>query len=198
MEDFESEELNSAYSSVTYGSIISGKSCSLRLILWLISKINVFIYLTNASYASLLLFSRFVVFDSLRPHGLQHTSLPCPSLSPRVCWKSGPLSQWCHPTISCSVAPFSCCLQSFPASGSFPVSRLFASGDQSIGASASVSVLPMNFQGWFPLGLTGLILMAKGLSKFFSGTTVQKHQFFSTQPSLWSNSHICTWLLEKT
>ena len=145
MEDFESEELNSAYSSVTYGSIILGKSCSLRLILWLISKINVFIYLTSTSYTSLL-FSRSVVFDSLWPHGLQHASLPCPSLSPRVCWKSGPLSQWClriqpfHP-----VASFSFCLLSFPASGSFPMSRLFTSGDQSIGASASASVLQWIF-----------------------------------------------------
>ena len=147
MEDFASEELNSAYSSITYGSIILGKSCSLRVILWRISKINVFIYLTNTSYASFLLFSRSVVFHSLRPHGLQHTILPCPSLPPRVCWKSGPLSQWCHPTISSSVAPFSSCLQSFPASGSFPISRLFASGDQIIGASASASVLPVNFQG---------------------------------------------------
>ena len=147
MEDFASEELNSAYSSITYGSIILGKSCSLRVILWRISKINVFIYLTNTSYASLLLFSRSVVFHSLQPHGLQHTILPCPSLSPRVCWKSGPLSQWCHPTISSSVAPFSSCLQSFPASGSFPISRLFASGDQIIGATALASALPMNFQG---------------------------------------------------
>ena len=105
-----------------------------------------------------------------------------------------PLSWWCHPTISTSVIPFSSCLQSFPASRSFPMSQLFTSGDQSIGAS---SVLPMNIQGWFSFRLTGLIsLQSKGFSRVFSSTTVQKHQFFSTQPSLWSNSHICTWLLE--
>ena len=98
---------------------------------------------------------------------------------------SCPLSQWCHPTMSSSVVPFSC-PQSFPASGSFPMSQLFTSGGQSIGASASASVLPMNIQGWFPLGLTGLIsLLSKGLSRIFSSTTVRKHQFFSTQPSLW-------------
>ena len=101
-------------------------------------------------------------------------------------------------TISSSAAPFSSCLQSFPESGSFPTSWLFASGGQRTGASASASALPMNIQGWFPLGLTGLIsLLSKGLSKVFSSTTVWKHQFFSAQPSLWYNSHICTWLLEK-
>ena len=104
---------------------------------------------------------------------------------------------WCHPTISSSVIPFSC-LQSFSASGSFPVSQFFASGGQSIGASASASVPPVNIQDWFPLELTGLIsLQSKGLSRVFSNTTVQKHQFFSAQPSLWSNSHIHTGLLEK-
>ena len=113
----------------------------------------------------------------------------------RVCSNS-PLSQWCNPTISSSVAPFSC-LQSFPASGSFPMNRLFASGGQSIRASASASVLPVNMQGWSPLGMTGLIfLLSKGLSRVFS-TTIQKHQFFGTKPSLWSNSHIRTWLLER-
>ena len=134
--------------------------------------------------------------DSLWPHGLQHTRLPCPSQPPGVCWNSCPLSWWCHPTISSSIAPFSSCPQSFPASGSFLMSRLFASGGQSIRASASASVLPMNIQGWFPLGLTGLLsLQSKGLSRVFS--TVQKHQFFGDQPSLWSKFHICTWLLEK-
>ena len=134
--------------------------------------------------------------SSLQLHGLQHTRLPCPSLSPGACSDSCPLSQWCHPTISSSVVPFSSCPQSFPASGSFPMSRLFTSGSQSIRASATV--LPMNIQGWLPLGLTGLIsLLSKRLSRVFSSTTVQKHQFFSTQPSLWSNSHTCTWLLEK-
>ena len=134
---------------------------------------------------------------SLQPYGLQHTRLPCPSPSRRVCSNS-PLIQWCHPTISSSTVLFSCCLQSFPASGSFPMSQLFASSSQSIGASASASVLPMNIQGWFPLGLTGLIsFQSKGLSRVFSSTTIWKHLFFSVQPSLWSNSHICAWLLER-
>ena len=107
-------------------------------------------------------------------------------------------TQWCHPTISSSVIPFSPCPQSFPASGSFPMSWLFASGSQSVGTSALASVIPMNIQDWFPLGLTGRIsLQSKGLSRVFSSTTVQGCQFFSTQPSLWSNSHIHTWLLEK-
>ena len=124
---------------------------------------------------------------SLQPHGLQHARLPCPSQSPRVCSDSSPLSQWCHPTISLSLIPFSSCLQSFPPSGSFPISRLFTSDGQSIGASASVSVLPVNIQGWFPFGLTGLIsLLSKGLLKVFSSTTVRKRQLFGTQPSLWS------------
>ena len=106
-----------------------------------------------------------------------------------------PLSRWCHPTILSSVTPFSC-PQSFPVSGSFPISQLFTSGGQSIGASASPSVLPMNIPGWFPLELTGLIsLLSKRLSRVFSRTSVEKHQFFSAQDSLWSNSHICTWLL---
>ena len=131
---------------------------------------------------------------SLQPHELQHTRLLCPSLSPRVCSNSCPLSQWCHPTISFSVTPFSSCLQSFPSS--FPVSQPFASGGQSTGASASI--LPMNIQGCFPLSMTGLIsLLSKGLPRVFSSTTIQKHQFFSTQPSLWSNSHICTCPREK-
>ena len=130
--------------------------------------------------------------------GKQHSRPPCPSLSPGVCSNSYPLSQWCYTIISSSVPSFSFYLQSFLASGFFPVSQLFASGVQSIRASASASVLPMNIQSWFPLGLTGLIsLQSKGLSRVFSNTTVQKHQFFSVQPSLWSNSHIQTWLLEK-
>ena len=134
--------------------------------------------------------------NSLQPHGLQHTRLPCPSLSPRVCSNSCPLSWWCHPTISSSVITFSSHLQSFPASGSFPMSQLFTSRGQSIGAS--VSVLLVNIQDWFPLGLTGLIpFQSKWLSRVFSNTTVQKHQFFSAQPSLWSSSHIHRWLLEK-
>ena len=143
-------------------------------------------------------FSCSVVFNSLWPHGVQHSRLPCPSPSPGVCSNSCPLNRWCHPTISSSVVSFSYSLQSFPGSGSFPMSQFFTSGSQSIGASASASVLPMNIQDWFPLGWTGWIsLQSKGLSRVFSNTTVQKHQFFGTQLSLWSNSHIPTWLLEK-
>ena len=144
-------------------------------------------------------FSHSVVSDSLWAHGLQHARPLCSSPTPRVYSNSCPLSQWCHPTISSSVIPFSSCLQSFPASGSFPMGQFFSSGGQSIGVSASATVLPMNTQGCFPLGLTGLIsLQSKGLSRFFSNTTVQKHQSsVLSQPSLWSNSHIHTWLLEK-
>ena len=124
--------------------------------------------------------------------------LPCPSLSPGVCSDSCPLSRWCHPTVSSSVAPYSSCPQSFSASGSFPMSWFFISGGQSFGASASASILPMNIQDLFPLGLTGLIfLLSKGLSRVFSSTTIWKHQLFGTQFSLWSNFHIHTWLLEK-
>ena len=142
--------------------------------------------------------SRSVVSNSLRPHGLQHARLPSPLPTPRACWNSCPLSQWRHPNISSSVIPFSSCPQSFPASGSFPMSQFFASGGQSTGASASASFLPVNIKDWFPLGLTGLIsLQSKGLSRVFSNTTVQEHRFFSAQPSLWSNSYIRTWLLEK-
>ena len=124
--------------------------------------------------------------------------LPCPSPTPGACSDSCPSSQWCHPIISSSVVPFSSCLQSFLTSESSPVSQFFASGGQSIRAWASASVLPMNVQGWFPLGLAGLIsLQSKGLSRVFSSTTVQKHQCFSIQLSLWANSYICTWLMEK-
>ena len=123
-----------------------------------------------------------VMPDSLRSHGPQHARLPCPSQSPGACSNSCPLCWWCHPTISSSVIPFSSCLQSFPASGSFPMSQFFASGGQRIGVSASASVLPMNIQDWFPLGLNDLIsLQSKGLSRVFSNTTVQKPQFFGTQ-----------------
>ena len=125
-----------------------------------------------------MLFSCSVMSDSLWPHGLHYARLPCPSLSSRVCSNSCPLSRWCHPTISCSVILFSSCPPSFSASGSFPVSCLFASGGQSIGASASASVLPMNIQGWFPLELTGLIsLLSKRLSRVLSSTTIWKHRF---------------------
>ena len=133
------------------------------------------------------------------PMGLQHARILCPSPSPGVCSNSCPLGQWCCLTISFSVVPFSSCPQSFPLSGSFPMSWLFASGGQSIGDSASASVLPVNIQCWFPLGLTGLIsLKSKRLSRVFFNSTIWKHQFFSVQPSLWSNSLICTWLLEKS
>ena len=130
-------------------------------------------------------FSRSVMSDSLRPHEPQHARPPCPSPTPGVYPNSCPFSRWCHPTISSSVIPFSSCLQSLPASGSFQMSQLFASGSQSIGVSASTSVLPMNTQDWSPLEWTGWIsLQSKGLSRVFSNTTVQKHQFFSTQLSL--------------
>ena len=127
-------------------------------------------------------FSCSVMSNSLQPHGLQHARPPCPSPTPRVYPNSSPLSRWCHPTISSSVVPFSSCLQSFPASWSFPMSQLFASGGQSIGVSASTSVLPMNTQDWSPLGWTSwMSLQSKGLSRVFSNTTVQKHQFCSAQ-----------------
>ena len=142
-------------------------------------------------------FCRSVVSDSLRPHGLQHIRLPCPSPTPGARSNSCPSNLWCHPTISSSVIPFSSCPQSFPASGSFPMSQFFTSGGQSIGVSDSASVLPRNIQDWLPLGWTGLIsLWPTRLPRVFN-TTVQKHQFFSAQPSLWSNSHIHTWPLEK-
>ena len=130
-------------------------------------------------------FSRSVMSDSLRPHRLQHTRPPCPSPTPGVYSNSCPSSQWCHPAISSSVIPFSSCFQSFPASGSFPMSQFFTSSGQSIGVSASASVLPMNTQDWSPLGWTSWIsLQSKGLSRVFSNTAVQKHQFFGTQLSL--------------
>ena len=138
-------------------------------------------------YSVMQLFSCSVMSDPLQVHGLQHAWYPCPSLSLRACSNSCPLNWWGHLIISSSVVSFSC-LQSFPASGSFPMSLLFASDGQSIGASALATVLPMNIQGWFPLGLNGLIsLLSKGNSRIFSSTTVRKHQFFGTQPSL-SNS----------
>ena len=142
-------------------------------------------------------FSHSVMSDSLWPHEPQHTRPPCPSPTPRVYPNSCPLSQWCHPAISFSVTLFSC-PQSFPASESFQISQLYAWGGQSIGVLASTSVLPMNTQDWSPLGWTGWIsLQSKRLSGVFSNTTVQKHQFFGTQLSSQSNSHIHTWPLEK-
>ena len=138
----------------------------------------------SQDFKSSVQFSCSVVSDSLLPHGLQHTRLTCPSPAPRPCSNWCPSSRWCHSTISSSVDPFFSCLQSFPALKFFPGSQLFTSGGQSIRASASASVLPMNIQDWFPSGLNGLIsLQSKGLSRVFSNTTIQKHQFFSTQLS---------------
>ena len=143
-------------------------------------------------------FSHSVLPNSLQPHESQHARPPCLSPTPRVYPNSCPLSQWCHPAISSSVVPFSSCPQSLPASGSFQVSHLFTSGGQSTGASASTSVLSMNTQDWSPLEWTGWIsLQSKRLSRVFSNTTVQKHQFFGAQLSSQSNSHIHTWPLEK-
>ena len=143
-------------------------------------------------------FSCSVVSNSLWPNELQHARLPCPSPTPGACSNSCPSSWWCYSTIASSVIPFSSFLQSFPASRSFPVSYLFLSGSQSIEVSALASVLPINIQDWFPLGLTGFIsLRSKGFPRVFSKITVQKHEFFGAQPSLGYNSDICTWLLEK-
>ena len=139
------------------------------------------------------------VSDSLWPHESQQARPPCPSPTPRVYPNSCPSSQWCHPALSSTVIPFSSCPQSFPTSGSFPMSQLFTWGGQSIGAAASTSVIPMNNQDWYPLGWTGWIsLQSKGLSRVFSNITVQKHQFFGTQLSSQSKSHIHTWPLEKS
>ena len=138
-------------------------------------------------------------FMQSEPHGLKHTRLSCPSLSPGVYSSSCPLSPWSYLTISYPATLFSSCLQSFPVSGSFPMSQHFGSSDQSIGASVSASVLPMNIHGWFSLRLTYLMsLLSKRPSRVYSRTTIQKHQFFSTQPSLQSNSYIHTWISEKS
>ena len=143
-------------------------------------------------------FSCSVVSNSLQPHELQHARPSCPSPTPRAYSNSCILCWWCSPTISSSLVPFTSCLQSFAASGSLRMNQLFTSGVQNIGVSASASLFPMNIQNWFPIAWTGWIsLLSKGLSRVFSSTIVQKHQFFSTQFSLWSNFHIHTWLLEK-
>ena len=143
-------------------------------------------------------FSHSVASDSLWPHGLQHTRPPCPSPAPGAYWNSCPLSRWCHSTNSSSVVPFSSHLQSFPSSGSFPRSQFVTSCSQSIRVSASTSALLMNIQDLSPLGWSGWIsLQSKGLSRVFSNTTVEKHQFFGTQLSSQSNSHIHSWPLEK-
>ena len=150
-------------------------------------------YVTSVSQ-----FSRSVVSDSLRPHESQHARPPCPSPTPGVHSESRPSTPWCHPAISSSVIPFSSCPQSLPASESFPMSQLFSWGGQSTRPSALASFLPKKSQGWFPLRWTGWIpLQSKGLSRVFSNTTVQKHQYFGTQPSSQSNSHIHTWPQEK-
>ena len=157
-----------------------------------------YLNIVKAIYDSLVQFSHSVVSDSLWPHEPQHTRHPCPISTPRVYPNSCPLSQWCHLNISSSVLLFSSFLQFSPTSGYFQMTQLFSSGGQNSWVSASTSVLPMNTQDWSPLGWTGWIfLQSKGLSRVFSNTTVQKHQFFSPQLSLQSNSHIHTWLLEK-
>ena len=152
----------------------------------------------DASDFSSVQFSRSVVPDSLQPHGSKHARPPCPSPSPGVHSDSRPSNHWCHPAISPSVIPFSSCTQSLPASGSFPMSQVFTWGSQSIGVSASASILPKNTQDWAPSEWTGWIsLQSKGLSRVFFNTTVQKHQFFGTRLSSQSNCHIHTWPLEK-
>ena len=171
-------------------------SITLALSISIIYYLSISISKTHVNARSSVQVSRSVMSDSLRPHGLQHTRLPYPSLTPGDYSNSFPSSWWCYPTISSSAVPFSSCLQSFPASVTFPMSQFFASGGQSIGALASALVLPVNIQDWFPLGWTGWIsLQSKGLSRVFSNITFQKHQFFGAQLSLRPNSHICTWLL---
>ena len=178
--------------NLIFGNLTFSLNCHTGL--WFFQKVQFF---PSLGY-SLVQFGHSVVSDSLRPHGLQHARPPCSSPTPRVYSNRCPLSQWCYPTISSSVVPFSSCPQSFPASGSFPMSQLFTWGGQSIGVSASASILPMNTQDWSPLGWTGWIsLQSNGLSRVFSNTTVQKHQFFGAQLSSQSNSHIHTWPLEK-
>ena len=157
------------------------------------------VYVYGCIYISSVHFSHSVMSDSLQPQESQHARPHCPSPTPRVNSNSCPLSRWCHPAILSSVVLFSSCPQSLPASGSFPMSQLFAWGDQSTRVSALTSFLPKNTQGWSPSEWTGWIsLQCKGLSIVFSNTTVQKHQFFSTQPSSQSNSHIHAWPQEKS
>ena len=159
---------------------------------WSIPKSD-WLYFCSQRWRSSIQFSRSGVSDSLQPHELQHARSPCPKPTPGAYPNSCPLSRWCHPTISSSVVPIFSCPQSFPTSGSFQMSQLFASGGQSIGVSASTPVLPMNIQDWSPLELNGWIsLQSKGLSRVFSNTTVQKHQLFGAQLSSQSNSHIHT------
>ena len=156
-----------------------------KTVYWIIK--DTFIHYLFCVEFSSVQFSHSVMFDSFRPHALQHARPPCPSPTPGAYPNSCPLSQWCHPAISSSVSPFSSCPQSLPALGSFPMSQLFSWGGQNTGVSASASVLPMNTQDWSPLGWTGWIsLQSKGLSRVFSNTTVQKHQFLGTQFSFFS------------
>ena len=178
-------------------------SFNMLIILYILSDISNIYIIPNSCFHScfILQFSQFsgsVLFYSVWPHGLQHARTPCPSPTPEVYPNSCPLSRCCHPSISSSVIPSSSCLQSFPESESFPMSQYFVSGGQSIGVSASTSVLPMNIQDWFPSGSTGWISsQSRGLSRVFSNITVEKHQFFGTQLSSQSNSHIHTWPMEK-
>ena len=164
---------------------------------------NTVVYMSIFYISSVQSLSRVWLFAPCTPsphlrHGLEHARLPCPSPTPAAYSNSCPLSQWCYPTILSSDVPFSSRLQSFPAPGSFQMSHFFAASGQSIGVSASASVLPMNSQDWFPLGWTGWIsLLSKGLSRVFSNTILQKHRFFGAQLSLYSNSHIHTLLLDK-
>ena len=170
----------------------------LNLFFLLPRKHEILLYTFSFANIKKVQFSCSVVSDSLRPHESQYTRPPCPSPTPGVHPNSCPSSQWCHPAISSSVVPFSSCPQSLPASESFPMSQLFAWGGQSTGVSALASFLPKKSQGWSPSEWTGWIsLQSKGLSRVFSNTTVQKHQFFSDQLSSQSNSHIHTWPLEK-
>ena len=165
---------------------------------WHTILIYILLFLTYILQFNSVQFSCSVMSDSLWPHELQHARPPCPSPTPRVYSNSCPSSRWCHPAILSSVVPFSSCPQSLLASGSFLMSQLFTWGGQSIGVPASASVLPMNTHDWFPLGWIGWIsLQFKGLSRVFSNTTVQKHQFFGAQLSSPSNFHIYTWPLEK-
>ena len=182
--------------SFTYGKAYVSVILSQFIPLSPSSTVSTSLFFMSASpFSSVQSFSHVWLFQ---PYGLQNDRLPCPSPTPGACSSSSPWSRWYHQTISSFVTPFFSCLQSFPASGFFLMSQFFASDAWSIGASASASVLPMNIQDWFPLGLTGLIsLQSKGLLRVFSNTTVQKHHFFNAQLSLWSNSHIHTWLLEK-
>ena len=166
--------------------------------MWVMRGFNIYLFFSKLQVYSTVFssvqFSHSVVSNSLRPHRLQHARPPCPSPTPRVHSNSRPSSRWCHPAISTSVVPFSYCPQSLPASESFPTSQLFAWGGQSTGVTALASFLPKNTQGWSPSEWTGWIsLQSKGLSRVFSNTTVQKHQFFGAQPSSQSNSHIHTW-----